>query len=368
MSASSLIMTSKERFDCACAHRAPDRPPIDYLAHYETDRALRAHLDVTSEVDLLDALESDFYYLPGRDLSQREGILKFYKHTDRLEMTETERVCPLGIRWRRGVYDAKFSVDSAIRGPFEDTVDAQDILRFPWPKAADFDFDAMREDAERHRNRIRIGGFWTGILGDVFRMHGFQNFLMNMAAEPEFMHALIDRMTDMYLELNDAVFRALKGELEVWFFGNDFGTQQSLLLSPAMWEAYYFDNICRLTSLAKAHGLKVMMHSCGAIRPLIPRLIDAGVELLDPVQVSATSMVPAELKAEFGDRIVFHGGIDTQHILPFGSTDEVRAHVRETIDVLGAAGGYLCAPSQILGSDIPVENILVMYEEARRLV
>ena len=360
-------MNSKGRFSTCCEHRTPDRVPVDYLAHHETDRKLKEHLGIETEVELLDALGSDFFYLPGRDLSQREGILKYYKHASNLEMTETERVCPLGIRWTRGVYGAKFAVDSAIRGPLEDTDDPKDVLDFPWPKASDFDFSPLRDEAEAQSGRVRVGGFWTGILGDVFRMHGFEKFLLNSAAEPEFIHTLIDRMTDMYMELNDAVFSVLKGEIDVWFFGNDFGSQESLLMSPGMWETFFFENIKRLTGLAHGHGLKTMMHSCGAIRPLIPRLIEAGVDILDPVQVTATGMVPAELKTAFGDRIVFHGGIDTQQVLPFGTPDEVRAHVRETVKVMGSSGGYVFAPSQILAPDIPVENILAMYDEIKKV-
>jgi uroporphyrinogen decarboxylase len=361
-------MNSRERFGACCAHRKPDRPPIDYLAHFKTDAKLKAHLGIESEADLLDALGADFYYLPGRDLSQREGILKYYKHATGLDRTETERTCPLGIRWKRGAYDTKFAVDSALRGPLENTNDPQDVLKFPWPKAADFDFGPLHSEALAHSNRIRVGGFWSGILGDVYRMHGFQNFLMNLAAEPEFIHTLIGRMTDMYLELNAAVFDELKGELDVWFFGNDFGSQESLLMSPGMWEEFFFENIKQLCALAHRYGIQTMMHSCGAIRPIIPMLIEAGVDILDPVQVTAKGMVPAELKEEFGGRIVFHGGIDTQHILPFGTPDEVRAHVRDTAGAMSANGGYICAPSQILAADIPVENILAMYDEAKKLL
>lgn len=358
-------MNSRERFSACCAHRAPDRPPIDYLAHYKTDANLKAYFGIETEIELLDALGADFFYLPGRDLSQREGILKYYKHANGLDMTETERTCPLGIRWKRGAYNTKFAVDSAIRGPLENTDDPQDVLNFPWPRASDFDFSLLRGEAAAHANRIRIGGFWSGILGDVYRMHGFQNFLMNIAAEPEFIHTLIDRMTDMYLELNEAVFIALKGELDVWFFGNDFGSQESLLMSPGMWEEFFFEDIKRLCALSHRYGIKTMMHSCGAIRPIIPMLIEAGVDILDPVQVTAKGMVPSELKTEFGDRIVFHGGIDTQHILPFGTPDEVRAHVRDTVGAMSADGGYIFAPSQILAADIPAGNIVAMYDEIK---
>ena len=105
--------------------------PIDDLAHQELDRRLKTHLGIDSESELLDALGCDFFYLPARDLSQREDFLPYYKHTDHLELTETDRTRPLGIRWRREVRAAKFSVDEAICGPLQDTTDPQDVLRFP---------------------------------------------------------------------------------------------------------------------------------------------------------------------------------------------------------------------------------------------
>ncbi len=356
-------MTSHERFHAACEHRDPDRPPVDYLAHPDADRRLRAALGVSTERDLLDRLGCDFFYLPGRDISQNEGALPYYKHARRLCFSETERVCPLGIRWRRGAYDSKFAVDEAIAGPFTDTSTVADILAFPWPTAADFDFSPLLAEAEAEANadRVRVGGLWTGILGDSYRMLGFQNFLCALAADPDLAHALVDRMTDMYLELNAAYFEALKGRMEVWFFGNDFGSQEALLFSAEMWGDFFFENIRRLTALAHGYGLKVMMHSCGAIAPLIPLLIEAGIDILDPIQVTAAGMVPSDIKARFGDRLVFHGGVDTQRVLPFGTPEEVACHARETAAILGRDGGYIFAPCQILGPDIPTANLLAMY-------
>jgi len=354
--------------------------PVDYLAHKDTDAALRRYFNVSNEHELLNLLGADFFYLPGRDISQNEGILPCYRGKP-LEMSKTERTCPLQICWRRGAYDSKFTVDEAISGPLQRAeISEKEILSFPWPRASDFDFSSLQGSADANSNRIRIGGLWTGVMGDSYRMHGFENFLYNLAANPRVIHTLIDRMTDMYLELNDAYFSALKGRMEIWFFGNDFGSQESMLLSRDMWEEYFFANIKRLCALAHSYGIKVMMHSCGAIAPLIPLLIKAGVDILDPIQITAKGMSAAELAAQFKGQITFHGGIDTQNILPLGTRYAVQKHVRETVSVLapdinpkkntdgpqagicGSTAGYIFAPSQILGPDIPLENIHAMYD------
>jgi len=341
-----------------------DNLPIDYLAHPETDRRLRSFYGVDRERELLDVLGCDFYYLSCRDITQNESCNPIYRGP-KLEIRESERVCPLGIRWHRQAYGAKFLADEAIAGPLENASTPKDILDHPWPKAEWFDFDPLTLECEQNKDRAIIGGFWSGIFGDSYRMHGFQNFLLNMAVNPELIRTLVNRMTDLYLELNDRLFTALKGRMDIFFFGNDFGTQGGLIFSRSMWEDYFLENIKRLTSLAHAYGLKVMMHSCGAISELIPLLIEAGVDILDPVQVTARDMEPASLKSRFGDRIIFHGGIDTQQVLPTESPEGVYRHALDTIETLGECGGYIFAPSQTLLPDIPVENIDAMYRAAR---
>jgi uroporphyrinogen decarboxylase len=355
---------SRERFVAACEHRTPDRPPIDYLYHPTFDRALREHLALDTEEDVLDALGVDFFYLPGRDISQNEGFLPYYKGPA-LDMTEAERICPLGIRWTRGAGDAKFAVDEALRGPLANAASPGDVLAHSWPTRADFDFAPLREIAASHADRVLVGGLWTGIFGDSYRIFGFQDFLTAMALHPDVIHALVDRMTEMYLDLNDAYFSALNGALDVWFFGNDFGSQDGLLFSVAMWEDFFAENLQHIVELAHSYGLKVMMHSCGCIRPLLPALADLGVEIIDPVQVTAAGMQPAALKAEMGDRIVFHGGIDTQQVLPFSMPEEVAEHTRRLVATLGKDGGYITASSQLLQPDIPPENVVAMYEAAK---
>ena len=354
-------MNSKQYVLQACRFERPDRIPVDYLAHPEADAAFRRRLDVTSEDELLDAIGADIYYLSTRDFSQNESAVKCYRG-DRIRLDDNRRTCPLGIVFTRGAYGSKFSVDEAVFAPLAGCTGKKDILAHPLPKAADFDFSPLIEEAERHADRAVIGGLWSGIMGDSFRMYGFERFLTDIAMEPEIIHTLIDRMTDMYLELNDKYFQQLKGKMDIWFFGNDFGSQNGLLIGVDMWREFFFDNIQKLTALAHSYGLKTMMHSCGAITPLIDGLIEAGVDILDPIQVTASGMEPASLSKDFGGRMVFHGGIDTQRVLPFTDPEEVRRHVVETISLLDNNGGYIFAPSQILDKDIPADNMAAMYE------
>jgi uroporphyrinogen decarboxylase len=356
-------MTSKERFLAACRHETPDRVPIDYLADPQADRRLREHLGVESEEELLDALGCDFFYLPGRDISQNEGFMPYYVGPP-LAQTDTQRVCPLGIRWQRGAYQSKFAVDEAIAGPLPEDPSPSDVLGHRWPTARDFDFSSLEGHCRRHPDRVLVGGLWTGILGDSYRMVGFQQFLTDMAIRPQVIHTLIDRMTEIYLELNDAVFSLLRGKLDVWFFGNDFGHQGGLLMSVAMWSDFFMENIRRLIAHAHGYGLRVMMHSCGSIVKLIPLLIEAGVEILDPVQVTALGMEPASLKQTYGQSVVFHGGIDVQRVLPNASEDEAHEHARQTIHTLGQNGGYIFAPTQIFQPDIPARNVAAAYRAA----
>ena len=358
-------MDSRERVEATLQFRKTGRPPVDYLAHRETDRRLKRFLRCETEEELLDRLGVDFYYLSFRDISQNEGFMKYYKGPP-LEVTEKERTCSFGVRWLRGAYDSKFSVDEAITGPLENAETEQDILNHRWPTPADFDFSPLVAEAENHKNRVIVGGLWTGIMGDAYRLHGFQNFLLNTALKPQLAKTLVNKLTDVYLDLNQAYFETIKGRMDIWFFGNDFGAQNGLLISRDMWLDIFFENIKQLTALAHSYGFKVMMHSCGGVSEIIDDLIEAGVDILDPIQVTAAGMDPKSLADRFGGRIVFHGGVDTQQVLPKAAPEEVARHARDVANTLSEKGGYIFAPSQLLGSDTPLENIVAMYEAIRQ--
>jgi uroporphyrinogen decarboxylase len=362
-----LYLNSRQRFEAACRHSSSDRPPVDYLAGRTLDERLRCHLGVSTETELLDVLGADLYYLSVRDISQNESSRRIYRGPA-LPSDDRERVCPFGIRYLRGQYEWKFGADEAIGGALERAESPREVLAHSWPKPEWFDVSALEEECEANHRRIIVSGFWTAIFGNAYRLHGFERLLMNMALKPELVRTIVRCLTDFYLELNEHLFSALKGKIDLFFFGNDFGTQNGLLISEAMWVDFFKEEYRKIVALAHAHGLKVMVHSCGSILELIPHLIELGVDILDPVQTTAAGMDAGRLKRDFGERIVFHGAVDTQGILPRATPEEVTAHVSELAGTLGAGGGYIMAPCNNIQADTPVENAVAMYEAVRALV
>ncbi|HOV64491.1 MAG TPA: uroporphyrinogen decarboxylase family protein [Spirochaetia bacterium] len=358
------MMRSRERFLAAMAHRSPDRVPIDYQAKLPVREKLKDLYDVTTEKELLDTLGCDFYYLSVRDISQNETMLPIY-HGPKLLFSDTERVCPFGIRFRRTVGQDKFGADEAVAGPLEKSTTVKEILEYPLPDPSWFDMDALAAECEEYSDKVIIGGFWTAIFGDSYRMHGFENFLLNMSMNPDLIHCLIERMTDFYLELNERLFTAIGRRMDIFFMGNDFGSQGGLLFSEQMWLDFFHDPYERIISHAKRKGYAVMVHSCGAIEPLLKHFISCGVDILDPVQTTASGMDQAVLKERYGKQLVFHGAIDTQGVLPHGSQEDVIVHVKETVKTLGKEGGYLFASCNSLQNDTPIENVHAMYATAR---
>ena len=146
--------------------------------------------------------------------------------------------------------------------------------------------------------------------------------------------------------------------------GDDFGSQSGMILSPEMWRKWFKPRICRMFGAFRAlrPDLKIAWHSCGSITPIIPDFIEIGLDIINPVQPLARNMDPEFLAREFGRDLVFFGGLDVQHLLPFGSPEQIKTEVRRMIEVLGRHGAYIIAPAHNIQDDTPVENVLALYE------
>jgi uroporphyrinogen decarboxylase len=185
---------------------------------------------------------------------------------------------------------------------------------------------------------------------------------MDMALEPAFAHRIYDRMVEFELEYYERLLQAGDGQIDILRPHDDYGTQISLLFSPDMWRTFFKENTKKLTDLAHRYRACFMQHSCGAVGPIIPELIDCGVDILEPIQ-KVPGLEPDFLKRAYGDRLAFHGGIDTQSILPFGTVEDVRRETRRYIDTLNVNGGYILMASQGFEGDVPIENIEALYAE-----
>ena len=161
------------------------------------------------------------------------------------------------------------------------------------------------------------------------------------------------------------MYEAANGKIDLICVDDDFGTQRSTLFSPAHWNEFFAENTRKLAEQAHRHGAFYMQHSCGAIRGIIPNLIACGVDALEPIQ-KVTGMEVDGLKRDFGDRLCFQGGIDTQGVLPFGTPEEVYEETTRVIRALHRQGGYILCGSQAFEGDVPPENIAALYEAAKQ--
>ena len=182
---------------------------------------------------------------------------------------------------------------------------------------------------------------------------------------PDFAHEIVNRISDFFYDHHRRMFEHCDGLIDVAQVTDDLGSQTGPLISLEMYQEFYAPHHKRFIDLCHEFGIKVFHHDDGAIRPFLPLLVEMGIDILNPIQSTCPGMDKGELKADFGDRICFHGGVDNQRILPFGTEEEVRSEVRHCIDSLASDGtGYILAPCHNIQGNTPIENILAMYDEA----
>ena len=176
------------------------------------------------------------------------------------------------------------------------------------------------------------------------------------------MEWICKKFLDFFVEDFTRCLEASRGRIDIFWALTDLGTQSGLLQSRETFHRFIAPSLRTLAQLTHRHGVTFMFHSCGAVRDVIPDLIELGVDILNPIQPAAAGMAPEGLKRDFGTKLSFHGGIDIQYLLPLESAATVREEVRRRVGVLGKGGGYILAPSHNLQPDIPTENICAMYD------
>jgi len=243
------------------------------------------------------------------------------------------------------------------------------VESFNWPDARNPErFRGLRQQAVQHRNKNKIV-FTKGLCAGLFEMHqrirGMENAMLDPYMFVENSDKLIGKLTDLKIEFWDAALTEIGDVVDIVGEGDDYGTQQSQLIAPEQFREYYKSHFNRVLKFLKAKkpDVKIMFHSCGNVRPIIPDLIEMGVDILNPVHVNATGMEPFQLKKDFGKDIVFWGGgIDTQKILPGGTTKEVEDNVKRNIEALAPGGGFVFSAVHNIQAEVPPENLITMFK------
>ena len=330
-------MDARDRTLTTIEHQTPDRIPIDFWASKGLRRKLESSLGVSCEA-LIDDWGVDIDYIPGPiyigpPLGSQAG-----RRTDIWGVPRVVVTVELA--------GGSETYQEVAASPLAAARTAGDVLGYRhWPSPDWFDYSDIERQCDDVLKRRRAVAFMGDRLNRVAQLkpamylRGVEAILVDMAVNAEVAEAIFMRITEFYLAYLERILDASRGKIDIVVTGDDFGTQQGLLVSTSMWDRYLRDGFARYLSLARDGGAKTMHHTCGAVTELIPR------------------MGSSELKQRFGERLAFQGGVSIQRTMPFGIREEIWAEVRELAEVMGKGGGYIFCTSHNIQADAPVENV-----------
>jgi len=368
------MMDHRERVLAAIRHRPVDRVPTDMWATPEVQEKLFAHFGIESGGDTpvgpalcgggtwreVEALVALFDRL---DIDGIFNIAPPYIGPElRSEGDYSENAWGMGSRsqaYATGVYSEQ------VHYPLAQAETIDDLARYRWPDPDWYDYAALPGLAARCGGRAICCGYTAPFYYHNL-LRGLELSLMDPILRPEFTRYLVGRISDFFTEYHRRCFEATRGVNDMTQVTDDFGSQFGLLIGVKTFDAFYRQPLQRAIDLAKSYGLIVFHHDDGDMRRLLPRLVEMGIDVLNPIQWRCGDWDLAALKAEYGARLCFHSAVDNQQTLPFGTPDDVRREVAGLIKTLASDGtGFIIGPCHNLQAVSPVENILALYEAAR---
>ena len=381
-------MTHRERVAAALNHEEPDRVPIDFGCIASTIdsnayKRLVTHLGMTEELgrpDLNDPNEPSKEVTPSPAILEMFGVDTRAVHPDapidsqalvREQLDLYTYRDDWGVTWKRAVNeDSPYMYKE---GPFQtEGATTRDIDCYPWPDPeADHRSSGLMERARRLHEETDYAVVLSvghSSVAPCQRLRGFAEFMEDLVLQPVLAETLLERVTDVIVRSTITILKEAGQYVDVVSFSDDLGFQDRAYVSAAMFQRQIKPYLARcVEAIHDNTDAKVVMHSDGAIFDLIPDLIDIGVEVMNPVQTTAWKMDAPTLKSEFGDNLAFWGAVDTQHTLPFGTPEEVRADVKTKMETLGRGGGYVITSCHTIREEVPPENVLALYESALEL-
>ena len=347
-----MELTPRQRWLALLAGKTPDRIPTDFQGTPEVIARLLADLNCPDEPTLWRRLHVD----------KRLHLVP--------EWTPRRPPQPGRDMWGIGFSRMSYGSGTYDEATFHPLAAAQtpaDVHALAWPDPDDFDYTtitaAVRADDGRYP--IHAGCYEPFLLYGQLR--GLQTSFEDLALRPELAEVILGHIFDFHFEHHRRIFVAGRGRIDTSWVAEDLGAQTGPLMSLAMYRRFLLSNQVRMAELARSHAIHVMYHTDGAARLFIPDLIDkVGIEILNPIQWRCAGMERERLVADFGPRVIFHGSIDNQQTLPFGTPDDVAAEVRESIEIYRPAR-WICAPCHAIQPVTPTANIVAMYETIHEL-
>ncbi|MHB9023610.1 MAG: uroporphyrinogen decarboxylase family protein [Armatimonadota bacterium] len=354
-------MQSRRRLLTAMRRGRPDHIPYTFEATAECAENLRAYLGLSSTDELADFFDCDRFGSVSTLLGRGHII---WNHGG--EQPDGTRTTLWGTPLKRVEYSTGAYWEYDIP-PLAHIDTIAGIDAYPWPDPDKVEFIPLPADnawRETRKTMVITEGSFIGPFGIAWQVRGMEGLMIDLLAEPKTVEAIVANIEAFTLPLLERFLKTYAGVVDCVSCGDDFGTQLGLLISREHFKRFFAPSLRRHFELAKSHGVMCYQHCCGAIYDIIPDLIDCGVEILNPIQVTAEGMDPRRLKREFGRSLAFHGAIDIQQTLPTGTPDDVRQEVRTRMEQLGP-DGYILGPTHNLQADIPPANIVAMYEEVK---
>ena len=372
-------MNHRERVLAALEHEEPDYVPIDLGGCLASTIVGPAYAGLRKELGLpvsdgqetlafASTAEVDEDVRQALDLDILHAPRSFGTASDIEIVSEDRLIDEWGVQWRKPE-QGHYYVEKA---PFGDTSEVKAIEHYDWSDARQMmRTDGLREVIEKLRRETDYA-ISLEVRGRVMSIGqflcGFEKWMMDLALEPAFVGALLERTTQIQIEANDLLLREVGDLVDIVYTSDDLGGQNGPLLSPDHFRKRFKPHFARLWEhLRNGTSGKLMHHCCGSAYAFIGDFIELGVQALNPIQVSAADMEPARLKAEFGKDLTFWGGVDTRDVMPRGSVEDVRGEVARRIDQMGSGGGYILAAVHNIQPEVPPANIRELFRAGREL-
>lgn len=339
-------MNSRERVISAIKHQSTDRVPYDFRAENATLERIYQSVQYGDLNRLLNDLNVDTRYIDVI-MPKEKNYGTFFQN----------------------FWGERFIYKQTLWGPVREDIpgalnEAQcmgDLKKFDWPTTQIFDYSNINRLCKANNEYALVYGF-----ADIWQrpalVRGMENALMDLILNPDWVHFLARKFTEFYKEDYSKAFKESGERIDIFLVISDLGGQNGPIMSLDMFNQFIAPYLKELTDHIHNLGAYVMFHSCGMINMFIERLIEIGIDILDPIQPIGEAMNPENLSACFGNRICFHGGIDVQNLLPYGSPEDVKKAVKHYARILGEKGGYISCPAHLFQPDIPPENILAFYK------